>query len=82
MGNQLSLASPFSATYAIDAYVAELRTVKFEKNLGNARFLKTVRGTIEKEGSVIVKVFVKPTPDIDLKAYSDEILSECACERH
>lgn len=76
MGNQLSLVTPSSATFAIDAYVAELRTIKYEKNLGNARFLKTVQGTIENEGSVVVKVFIKPSPDMDLKVYCDEILSK------
>lgn len=77
MGNQLSLVTPTSATFAIDAYVAELRTIKYTGNLGKARFLKTVKGVIENEmGMVVVKVFIKPSSDFDLKVYCDDILSK------
>lgn len=75
MGNQLSLITTSSATFAIDAYIAELRTIQYEKNLGNARFLKTVRGLTD-EGPVVVKVFIKPTPEMDLSIYYRELLSK------
>jgi phosphoinositide-3-kinase regulatory subunit 4 len=75
MGNQLSLITPSSTTFAIDAYVAELKTIHYEKNLGNARFLKTIRG-LNDEGPVVVKVFIKPTLDLDLSVYYAELLSK------
>lgn len=75
MGNQLSLITPSSTTFAIDAYVAELKTIHYEKNLGNARFLKTIRG-LNDEGPVVVKVFIKPTLDVDLSGYYAELLSK------
>lgn len=75
MGNQLSLITPSSATFAIDAYVSELRTIQYEKNLGNARFLKTVRG-FNDEGPVVLKVFIKSNPDMDLSVYYGELLSK------
>lgn len=75
MGNQLSLITPSSTTFAIDAYVAELKTIQYEKNLGNARFFKTIRG-MNDEGLVVVKVFIKPTLDLDLSVYYSELLSK------
>lgn len=78
MGNQLSLITPSSATFAIDAYVAELRNVQYDKNLGNARFLKTVRG-FNDDGPVVVKIFIKPTPNMELTSYHKELLSMYFC---
>lgn len=72
MGNQLSATTPTSTTVAIDAYISELQTVQYDRNLGNARFLKTVKGV--SEGSlVVVKVFIKPGHDVFLSDIDREM---------
>lgn len=73
MGNQLSVTTPTSTTVAIDAYISELQTVQYDRNLGNARFLKTVKGIAE-GGLVVVKVFIKPSQDISLSDVYREML--------
>ncbi|KAG0049019.1 Serine/threonine-protein kinase [Gryganskiella cystojenkinii] len=59
MGNSVSTVTPSAATAGIDSYVSELGDIHYEKSLGSARFMKTIRGR-QREGSVVVKIFVKP----------------------
>ncbi|KAF9586481.1 Serine/threonine-protein kinase [Lunasporangiospora selenospora] len=82
MGNSLSTVTPSTATAGIDSYVSELGDIHYEKrqvfltlphqvplatgSLGSARFMKTIRGR-QKEGSVVVKIFVKPESGFSLK---------------
>lgn len=74
MGAQLSTVAPSVAAsaVAINSYVAELGDVQYEKQLGNARFLSTIKGSLP--GSiVIVKIFIKPITDIDLSGISAKL---------
>ncbi|KAI0080417.1 hypothetical protein K474DRAFT_1589825 [Panus rudis PR-1116 ss-1] len=66
MGNAQSLTRP---TGALDSFVAELGSdVVYERSLGSARFLKTVRCR-HKNGYLVVKIFVKPDPGLSLRKY-------------
>ncbi|RUS35034.1 hypothetical protein BC938DRAFT_476587 [Jimgerdemannia flammicorona] len=68
MGNKVSSATHSTATAGIDSYVAELGDITYERSLGSARFMKTIRGR-HKDGLVVVKIFVKPEPGLSLKTY-------------
>ncbi|KAA8915744.1 hypothetical protein TRICI_002102 [Trichomonascus ciferrii] len=72
MGGQLSLIAPPASTIAIEAYVSELGDIQYEKNIGNARFLKTLKG-LHSDGLVVVKVFIKPSAQIDLTTIEEEL---------
>ncbi|KAI8056579.1 hypothetical protein BDF22DRAFT_666984 [Syncephalis plumigaleata] len=70
MGNQVSSMTPSTVTAGITSYVAELGNIEYEKSMGNARFLKTVRGRVSDTSSAIVtKIFVKPDLTLALHAY-------------
>ncbi|WZH41513.1 VPS15 kinase [Fusarium acuminatum] len=60
MGQGFSLATPSVGSAGID--ISELSDVHYEKSIGNARFMKTIRGRHE-NGLVLVKVLVKPYAD-------------------
>ncbi|KAI9279542.1 hypothetical protein BY458DRAFT_584681 [Sporodiniella umbellata] len=57
MGNKISTVT---AITGIDSYVSELRDIRYQKSIGNARFMKTILGRHDKDGYVVVKIFVKP----------------------
>ncbi|CAO3698380.1 unnamed protein product [Rhizopus stolonifer] len=57
MGNKISTVT---AIAGIDSYVSELRDINYQKSIGNARFMKTILGRHDKDGYVVVKIFVKP----------------------
>ncbi|PCH37519.1 hypothetical protein WOLCODRAFT_140908 [Wolfiporia cocos MD-104 SS10] len=66
MGNAQSLTR---TTGALDSFVAELGSdVTYERSLGSARFLKTVKCR-HKNGYLVVKIFVKPDPGLSLRKY-------------
>ncbi|RUS22693.1 hypothetical protein BC937DRAFT_87736 [Endogone sp. FLAS-F59071] len=46
-----------------------------QNSLGSARFMKTIRGR-HKDGSVVVKIFVKPEPGLSLKTYVKTVQEE------
>ncbi|KAL1922119.1 uncharacterized protein VTP21DRAFT_10761 [Calcarisporiella thermophila] len=75
MGNEFSSVTTSTAVAGIDSYVSELSDVQYEKSLGSARFLKTIRGR-HKEGSVVVKIFIKPSENYSLQAYMKRIEAE------
>ncbi|ORX99188.1 ARM repeat-containing protein [Basidiobolus meristosporus CBS 931.73] len=64
MGNNFSSTIPSTATAGIDSYV-------FNISLGSARFMKTIRCK-HKEGSVVVKIFIKPYAELSLKPYINQ----------
>lgn len=64
MGAQISRTAPPATSIAIDAYLAELQDITYEGRLGNARFLKTVRGVSNNGTAVVVKVFIKPNVEM------------------
>jgi phosphoinositide-3-kinase regulatory subunit 4 len=72
MGGQLSLVTPSAATVGIDAYVSELEDIQYEGALGNARFLKAVKGQ-HADGMVVIKVFIKPLEGLDVESLSKEL---------
>ncbi|KAG0291003.1 Serine/threonine-protein kinase [Linnemannia gamsii] len=66
MGNSVSTVTPSAATAGIDSYVSEL---------GSARFMKTIRGR-QREGTVVVKIFVKPESGYSLKRIARKLNEE------
>ncbi|KAL1939405.1 hypothetical protein VTO73DRAFT_9961 [Trametes versicolor] len=66
MGNAQSLTR---TSGALDSFVAELGgDVVYERSLGSARFLKTVKCR-HKNGYLVVKIFIKPDPGLSLRKY-------------
>ncbi|KAI0634092.1 hypothetical protein C8Q77DRAFT_1109727 [Trametes polyzona] len=66
MGNVQSLTR---TSGALDSFVAELGgDVVYERSLGSARFLKTVKCR-HKNGYLVVKIFIKPDPGLSLRKY-------------
>ncbi|KAK9768736.1 Serine/threonine-protein kinase, variant 2 [Basidiobolus ranarum] len=75
MGNNFSSTIPSTATAGIDNYVGEIGDIQYEKSLGSARFMKTIRGR-HKEGSVVVKIFIKPYVGLSLDPYISQLRAE------
>ncbi|KAL2671201.1 hypothetical protein Neosp_013778 [[Neocosmospora] mangrovei] len=73
MGQGFSLATPSVGSAGIDT--SELSDVHYEKSIGNARFMKTIRGRHE-NGLVLVKVLVKPYPEVKLVEYKKQIIEQ------
>ncbi|EGU82094.1 hypothetical protein FOXB_07372 [Fusarium oxysporum f. sp. conglutinans Fo5176] len=73
MGQGFSLATPSVGSAGID--ISELSDVHFEKSIGNARFMKSIRGRHE-NGLVLVKVLVKPYADVKLQQYKKQIIEQ------
>jgi phosphoinositide-3-kinase regulatory subunit 4 len=71
MGQGFSLATPTAGSASID--IPQLRDVQYERSIGNARFMKSIRGRNE-HGVVLVKVLVKPYSDVKLEKYKKQIL--------
>ncbi|OBZ66825.1 putative serine/threonine-protein kinase VPS15 [Grifola frondosa] len=66
MGNAQSLTR---TSGALDSFVADLGgDIVYERSLGSARFLKTVK-CHHKNGYLVVKIFVKPDPGVSLRKY-------------
>ncbi|KAF9078567.1 hypothetical protein BDP27DRAFT_1378971 [Rhodocollybia butyracea] len=69
MGNVQSGSTLTRTTGAIDSFITELGTdILYEKSLGSARFLKTVKCR-HQNGYLVVKVFIKPDPGLSLRNY-------------
>ncbi|TWU73251.1 Serine/threonine-protein kinase [Metarhizium rileyi] len=73
MGQGFSLATPSAGSAGIDT--AQLQDVQYERSIGNARFMKSVRGRHE-HGVVLVKVLVKPYAGVNLDQYKQKIIDE------
>ncbi|CDO75088.1 hypothetical protein BN946_scf185010.g13 [Trametes cinnabarina] len=73
MGNVQSLTR---TSGALDSFVAELgNDVVYERSLGSARFLKTVKCR-HKNGYLVVKIFIKPDPGLSLRKYQRRLKIE------
>ncbi|CEP11758.1 hypothetical protein [Parasitella parasitica] len=72
MGNNIS---NFTDIAAIGSYVSELQDVHFEKNLGKARFMKTLRGK-HSDGYVVIKLYIKPESGKNLAKQVQKIQEE------
>ncbi|KAJ7028722.1 hypothetical protein C8F04DRAFT_1118486 [Mycena alexandri] len=69
MGNTQSGSTLTRTTAALDSFVAELGTdIIYEKSLGSARFLKTVKSR-HHNGYMVIKIFIKPDPGLSLRNY-------------
>ncbi|KAF7329785.1 hypothetical protein MKEN_00241800 [Mycena kentingensis (nom. inval.)] len=67
MGNAGSTLT--RTTAALDSFVAELGSdIIYDKSLGSARFLKTVKCR-HRNSYLVVKVFIKPDPGLSLRNY-------------
>ncbi|EFZ04079.1 serine/threonine protein kinase and WD40 domain protein [Metarhizium robertsii] len=73
MGQGFSLATPSAGSAGID--IAQLQDVQYERSIGNARFMKSIRGRHE-HGVVLVKVLVKPYAGVNLDQYKQKIIKE------
>ncbi|OBZ87474.1 putative serine/threonine-protein kinase VPS15 [Choanephora cucurbitarum] len=72
MGNNIS---NFTDMATISSYVNILGDVYFEKSIGTARFMKTLRGR-HKDGYVIIKLFIKPESGMNLSKQVKKIKEE------
>jgi phosphoinositide-3-kinase regulatory subunit 4 len=73
MGQTFSLATLSAGSAGID--VPELADLTYEKSLGTARFMKSIRARSQ-NGLVVVKLVMKPYPQLDLGDYVRRIRSE------
>lgn len=73
MGQTFSLATLSSGSAGID--VPELSDLSYEKSLGTARFVKSIRAR-HQHGLVVVKLVMKPFPQLDLSQYVKAIRCE------
>lgn len=73
MGQTFSLAAVSAASVGID--VPEISDLTYEKSLGTARFMKSIRAR-HQHGLVVVKLVVKPFPQLDLGKYVQAIRRE------
>ena len=73
MGQGYSLSSLPAGPSAIET--SELSDLTFEKPLGGARFLRTVRAR-HQHGVVVVKVCSKPNPNVSFKQYARLLKTE------
>lgn len=73
MGQGFSLATPSAGSAGID--IAQLQDIQYEKSIGNARFMKSIRGRHD-HGVVLVKVLVKPYTEVKLEKYKKKIIEQ------
>lgn len=71
MGQGFSLTTLSAGSAGID--VPELADLQYEKNLGAARFMKTVRAR-HKDGLVVARVVMKPYAHLNLDVYVSKLL--------
>lgn len=73
MGQGFSVTTPAAGAAGIE--VPELADLVYEKTLGSARFMKTIRAR-HHDGVVLVKVFIKPYTPMSLSRFRQEIIRE------
>jgi phosphoinositide-3-kinase, regulatory subunit 4 len=74
MGQGYSLTTLSAGSVGIDA--PELSDLIYEKSLGSARFMKSIRAR-KHNGLVFVKVIMKPYPSMNLNPYVEAIDRPC-----
>ncbi|KAG5914265.1 hypothetical protein E4U42_000578, partial [Claviceps africana] len=72
MGQGFSLAAPPAGSAGID--IVQLQDIQYERSIGNARFMKSIRGRHE-HGVVLVKVLLKPYAEANLDEYKKKLLN-------
>ena len=73
MGQTFSLATLSAGAAGID--VPELSDLTYEKSLGSARFMKSIRAR-NQHGLVVIKLVMKPFAQLDLSQYVKAIRCE------
>lgn len=73
MGQGYSLTTLSAGAAGIDA--PELADCTYERSLGNARFMKSIRAR-HKDGLVVVKIVMKPYPSLRLDTYIRALIEE------
>ncbi|KAJ9148988.1 Serine/threonine-protein kinase ppk19 [Pleurostoma richardsiae] len=73
MGQGFSVTTPSAGSAGID--VPELSDLVYEKSIGTARFMKSIRAR-HHDGVVLAKVFVKPYTPMSLDKYRKRITTE------
>ncbi|KAF2180054.1 phosphoinositide 3-kinase regulatory subunit 4 [Zopfia rhizophila CBS 207.26] len=73
MGQGFSLTTLSAGSAGID--VPELADLQYEKSIGTARFMKSVKAK-HKDGMVVAKVVMKPYADLTLDLYVKRLLHE------
>ncbi|KIJ16339.1 hypothetical protein PAXINDRAFT_132235 [Paxillus involutus ATCC 200175] len=69
MGNVQSGSTLTRTSGALDSFVTELGgDITYEKSIGQARFLKTVKCR-HRHGHLVIKIFIKHDPGISLRTY-------------
>lgn len=71
MGQGFSVTTPAAGAAGIE--VPELADLIYEKTLGSARFMKSIRAR-HHDGVVLVKVFIKPYTPMSLSRFRQEII--------
>lgn len=71
MGQGFSVTTPSAGAAGID--IPELADLVYEKTVGSARFMKSVRAR-HNDGVVLVKVFIKPYTPMSLDDYKQKII--------
>jgi phosphoinositide-3-kinase, regulatory subunit 4 len=71
MGQGYSLTTITAGAAGID--VPELADLQYEKSLGNARFMKSIRAR-QKDGLVVAKVVMKPYSNMKLDQYVSSLI--------
>ncbi|VEU23630.1 DEKNAAC105066 [Brettanomyces naardenensis] len=72
MGPELALMVPSAQTVAVSAYIDFLPDIQYSKPLGTSRFLKAVK-CLDKNGAVVVKLLIKPSSDLDLTHFLQQM---------
>ncbi|CCD22933.1 ubiquitin-binding serine/threonine protein kinase VPS15 NDAI_0A07790 [Naumovozyma dairenensis CBS 421] len=75
MGAQLSLLAQTAPSIAIFSYIDVLDEVHYVSQLNSSRFLKTCKA-LDPNGEIIIKVFIKPKEDYNLKPILSRIETE------
>ena len=63
-------------TVSANIDVPELADLQYEKSLGAARFMKSVRAR-HKDGLVVARVVMKPYAQFNFDIYVKQLLSQC-----
>lgn len=75
MGAQLSLIAQTAPSIAISSYIDVLSEVHYVSQLNSSRFLKTCKA-LDPNGEVVIKVFIKPADNYNLKTVCDALNKE------
>lgn len=73
MGQNYSSTAAAIPTLRAGIDIPEFDDIHYQKSLGTARFLKTIRAK-HQDGSVVVKIFAKPVAGFPLEHHRQQII--------